>query len=69
MFLVVDHNKSKHADKYRLFEKVEEAVQAFNNSGYLTYSMGMPLDLRVGMMNYLDAGEECHIGLINLEVK
>ena len=71
MYLVINHNVSKHADKYKLFEDEKEASDYFNNDlGYKKHCMfGIPLDLRVGMLNCLDAGESCNIGIINLEVK
>ena len=69
MYLVIDYNKTKYTEKFRLFEKGEEAINAFNEAGYLKYSMGMDVDLRHGIMNLVDAGEACNIGLINLEVK
>lgn len=67
--LVIDNNKSKYIEKYKLFENPEEAVKYFNELGYSKYSMGMPIDLRIGIKNMVDAGEECNIELINLEVR
>jgi len=68
MYLVIDHNKSKHSDKYRLFEDTESALKAFDALGYSKYAMGMKVNLTPGMMNLVDAGEDCNIGFINLEV-
>jgi len=68
MYLVINHNKTKYTEKYQLFEKPEDAVRVFDElqpEGYYSF----PNDLRPGVLNLVDAGEDCNIGLINLEVK
>lgn len=65
MYLLINHNKNKHSERYRLFSAAEDAVKIFNelSKGCATF----PMDLTPGMMNMVDAGADCNIGLINLE--
>lgn len=68
MILVINHNKTAYIEKYKLFYHAEEAIEYADSLGFSKYSfIGLhPEDLKIGMMNMINAGEECNLEVIRL---